>query len=105
MASFQDLAKQLHVKSKEFNEHLTGLLKLNGEFRDQAGRILTAITKLCGHTNGVTTCKVCYTRPGQFACVPCYHGGLCESCSAKSQERGRCFVCRARVEDIVKIFS
>ena len=45
MTSFQDLARQLHEKSKEFNEHLTGLVKLNDELRDRAGKVLTAITK------------------------------------------------------------
>lgn len=105
MTSFQDLARQLHEKSKEFNEHLTELVKLNDELRDRAGKVLSAISKLCGHSNGVATCKVCYNRPGQYACVPCYHGGFCESCSSRSLERRKCFVCRARVEGIVKIFS
>ena len=105
MTSFQDLARQLHEKSKEFNEHLTNLVKLNDELRDRAGKVLTAITKLCGHSDGPVTCKVCYTRPGQYACVPCYHGGLCQSCAQRSKNRAKCFVCRARVEDIVKIFS
>ena len=105
MTSFQDIARQMHEKSKEFDDHLTALKKLNDELRDRAGKVLEGIQNLCGMTSGPKTCSVCYTRPGTFACLPCGHSNLCNSCATRSKDRGRCFTCRQRVEDVVKIFS
>ena len=85
MTSFRDLAQKMHEKSKEFDAHLTDLKKLNDELRDRSGKVLEAITNLCGNINIPKTCTVCYTRPGMFACVPCYHGGLCNSCATSNQ--------------------
>ena len=105
MSSFQDIAQKMHEKSVEFDNHLSALKKLNDELRDRSGKVLEGIKNLCGTLSGPKTCSVCYTRPGTFACVPCYHGGLCNSCATRSKDRGRCFTCRQRVEDVVKIFS
>ena len=104
MASFQDLARKMHEKSKEFDEHLTTLKKLNDELRDRAAKVLEAITNLCGNAEP-RTCSVCYTRPGTYACLPCGHSNLCSSCATRSKDRGRCFTCRQRVDGIVKIFG
>jgi len=104
-SSFQDLARKMHEKSKEFDEHIQSLKKLNDELRDRAGKVLEALNNLCGQTTGPKSCNVCYTRPGVFACIPCGHGSLCQSCAQRSLDRIRCFTCRQRVEAIVKIFE
>ena len=105
MSSFQHLARKLHEKSKEFDEHIQSLKKLNDELRDRAGKVLEALNNLFGQATGPKSCNVCYTRPGAFACIPCGHGCLCQSCAQRSLDRTRCFTCRQRVEAIVKIFG
>ena len=50
MTSFSDIAKAMQEKSKELDDHLTHLKKLNEELRDRSEKILVALEKLVGCT-------------------------------------------------------
>ena len=68
MTSFSDIAKAMQEKSKELDDHLTHLKKLNEELRDRSEKILVALEKLVGCTkNNDKSCTVCYSRPRTHA--------------------------------------
>ena len=103
MTSFSDIAKAMQEKSKELDDHLTHLKKLNEELRDRSEKILVALEKLVGCTkNSDKSCTVCYSRPRTHAvlCGPCY----CQNCAQRCLDRGRCYVCRKAVTEMVRIY-
>ena len=103
--NFRDLAHQMAEKSKEFANHLQLLSKMNNDLRDQSIKILDELNRLVGKVTTTKTCSVCYTRTGDYAVIPCGHGGLCQSCAQRSLDRHRCFVCRGPVDSTVRVFS
>ena len=102
--SFLDLTQQMSEKSTEFAGHLKVLLKINSDLREHATKMLSEINQLVGKVVP-KTCTVCYSRQGNYAVIPCGHGGLCQSCAKRSKDRGKCFGCRAEVEGYLRIFS
>ena len=103
-SSFHELTKKLHEKSKELDSHLTKLKKANNDLRDSSTQVLTTLGALVGNVAPRQTCNVCYSRPRECCLLPCGHAGLCLSCGARAQTRGRCFVCRQPIEDVMRIY-
>ena len=103
MTSFSDIANAMQEKSKELDVHLNHLKKLNEELRDRSEKILVALEKLVGCTkNNDKSCTVCYSRPRTHAvlCGHCY----CQNCAQRCLDRGRCYVCRKAVTEMVRIY-
>jgi len=104
-SSFEDVTRKMLTKSKELDVHIVKLKKANDELCERADTVLTSLQELVGSVRKPReTCNVCYSRPRQFAVLPCGHAGLCESCSARAQSRGRCFSCRGPIEQVVRIY-
>ena len=105
MSSYEELAKAMYDKSVLLDKHLDNLKTLNSELRDRSKKILDSLSELVGHTKHPSkTCNVCYSRPQPHAMLPCGHFGMCFNCAIRSKDRGRCPVCRADIEQIVKIY-
>ena len=103
--NYEDLAKKMHEKSLELDQHLCELKKANDELRDRSATVLGALSALVGSVaQGPKTCNVCYSRPRQFALLPCGHATYCEQCSNRAMSRGRCFTCRQPIEQVVRIY-
>ena len=104
--SYEDLAKLMTSKTAEFDEHLSKLMKLNLELRERSLNVLDAIKKFIGISIKVedSCCKVCYSRPRTHMFMPCCHASMCINCAQRGKTRNRCFICRASVEEIVKIY-
>ena len=105
MMSYTDLAKKLQDKATEFGVHLGELNSLNNDVKERLDKVLKSIEHLAGKSpNTKVTCSVCYTRPQTHAIIPCGHGGMCVECATRAQQRNRCFTCRGRIEDIIRIY-
>lgn len=51
------------------------------------------------------TCSVCLTEPADFLCAPCGHQCGCEGCLTTIQRQGgRCPICRAPIQSLVRVF-
>lgn len=106
MASYTDLAKKFHDKATEFGVHLASINTLNDEVKVRTEKLLVSIEKLMG-TQSIAakiSCSVCYTRERTHAILPCGHAGICEGCATRAQQRNRCFTCRGRIEEVVRIY-
>jgi len=104
--SYIDLAKSMHKKTCELEEHLQNLTTINGELKDRCEKALAALRQLCGSDSLAAriTCSICYSRERTHAILPCGHGGLCEPCSVRALRRGRCHSCRGTAESAIRIF-
>ena len=103
--SYEDLVKRMSEKSKELDGHICKLKKVNDELRDRSACVLDTLKSLVGTVSQAPkTCNVRYSRPRNFCILPCGHAGYCESCANRAQARGRCFTCRAPVEQIIRIY-
>ena len=103
--SFEEVTKAVLEKSRELDEHLQTIKKLNDELRDRSSKVLKALEKLVGSTKiGNKNCNVCYSRPRTHAVLQCGHGSFCENCATRCLERGRCYVCRATVTEMIRIY-
>ena len=106
MTSYSELAKKFHEKSTAFGVHLASINTLNDEVKERTEKLLTAIEQLTG-TQSIAakiSCSVCYTRDRTHAILPCGHGGICAGCATRAQQRNRCFTCRGRIEEVVRIY-
>jgi len=51
------------------------------------------------------TCSICLTEPADFLCAPCGHQCGCEGCLTTVQRQGgRCPICRAPIQSLVRVF-
>ena len=92
----------MQQRTIEFEQHLKTLTALNNDLKDRSGKMLEELKNVVG--NNSNKCSVCYTREASFAFLPCGHASFCENCSQRGLHRRRCFMCRAHVESVVKIF-
>ena len=86
-------------KGDDFANHLTELNNLNNDAREKVDKLL----KEMNSKKPKNTCDVCYSRLKTHATVPCYHT-YCENCASRALSRNRCFQCRGRIDNIVRIF-
>ena len=100
-SSIEELCTKMKQKTEEFEKHLNTLSSINTDLKVKSTKMLEVLNEVVGDSK--KTCSVCYTRQSSFACLPCGHV-FCESCAQRAQNRGRCFICRIRVESFVKIF-
>ena len=100
-SSIEELCTKMKQKTEEFEKHLNTLSSINNDLKIKSTKMLEVLNEVVGDSK--KTCSVCYTRQSSFACLPCGHV-FCESCAQRAQNRGRCFICRIRVESFVKIF-
>ena len=90
-------------KTEEFEQHLNTLSSINSDLKNRSEKMLEALHKVVGNQNAIM-CAVCYTEQASFAFLPCGHAKYCESCAQRGLNRGKCFICRGRVQSFVKIF-
>lgn len=56
--------------------------------------------------NIATSCVICCNAPKEGACVPCGHMAACMSCLNRiKDETHGCPVCRAKIEEVIRIFG
>lgn len=102
MAKFyEDVLVNLAKKSDEFTEKLEILDSCNKKVKESTKKLLELIQTFKPNK---TVCKICCLRPPTAAVQPCFHGGLCSSCAQRALNRGRCFVCRAKIDAFVTIY-
>ena len=103
--SFEDVALKMHERAQQLNERLCTLKKINDDLIDRSKKVLEALEAFVGiATNKPKTCNVCYSRPRTHVFLPCGHGGFCLSCCERGHSRNRCFTCRARVDNVLKVY-
>ncbi|KAI9250119.1 hypothetical protein EDC94DRAFT_319785 [Helicostylum pulchrum] len=72
--------------------------KLVKEFQDYKEQIFEKYGKEEEHNK----CKVCFSKPIEYALTPCFHMAYCERCAQKLKE---CAICRKEINGIHKIYS
>ena len=104
--TYSDLAKKMHDKGLELDKKLRNLTRANADLIVKCENCLTALKEFTGSTAlaAKISCSVCCTRERTHVLIPCGHGGMCQSCAERALRRGRCFQCRANVEQLLKIF-
>lgn len=51
-----------------------------------------------------TDCVICFAKKADAVCMPCGHGGACQSCAMKiSLKNSQCFLCKKPIEVVLKI--
>ncbi|KAM7521716.1 hypothetical protein LguiA_011618 [Lonicera macranthoides] len=56
--------------------------------------------------NNESTCVICWDAPAEGACIPCGHMAVCMSClNVIKSKQGSCPVCRAEIDQVVKIYA
>ena len=103
--SYEDLVKRMHEKSKELDMHIVKLKRVNDDLRSRSACVLDTLKDLVGTVavHSPKSCSVCYSRPRNCCVIPCGHV-YCESCANRALSRGRCFACRAAIEQKIKIY-
>ena len=100
-SSIAEMCKRVHDKTSEFESILNTISVINTNLKESSEKMLTTLNELVGKTK---CCSVCYTHEANFVMLPCGHATFCESCAQRGLNRGRCFVCRSRVQSVTKIF-
>ena len=105
--TFEDVVRAVHNKAVEFDQLICRAKKLNDDLVVTAEKALKGIADLVKTCVGATlptkkNCSVCYTRERTTCLVPCGHI-FCESCAERAK-RSRCFICRQRIEDSMRVF-
>ena len=101
--SYNDLLGKLKQKADQFSAHLGDLNNLNNAAREKAEALRKALQEFPTKETQ-PTCSVCYTNPPTHALLGCGHGLYCQTCAERALSRNRCFLCRARIESIVRIY-
>ena len=103
-ASYEDVVKSMRGKAIEFDMHLDKVKKLNNELLEKTETIIKSINDLVGSVKPAKkNCSVCYTRERSVTLVPCGHL-FCLACAERAQRTNRCFICRSRILDSMKVF-
>ena len=103
-ASYEDVVKSMRGKAIEFDVHLDKIKKLNNELLQKAEKTLKGINELVGSVKPAKkNCSVCYTRERTVSLVPCGHL-FCDACSERARRTNRCFICRSRIDDCLRIY-
>ena len=102
--TFEDVVRAVHNKAVEFDQLICRAKKLNDDLVVTAEKALKGIADLVKTCTPSTkkNCSVCYTRERNTCLVPCGHI-FCESCAERAK-RSRCFICRTRIEDSMRVF-
>ena len=102
--TFEDVVRAVHNKAVEFDQLICRAKKLNDDLVVTAEKALKGIADLVKTCAPSTkkNCSVCYTRERNTCLVPCGHI-FCESCAERAK-RSRCFICRQRIEDSMRVF-
>ena len=102
--TFEDVVRAVHNKAVEFDQLICRAKKLNDNLVVTAEKALKGIADLVKTCVPSTkkNCPVCYTRERTTCLVPCGHI-FCESCAERAK-RSRCFICRQRIEDSMRVF-
>ena len=98
--NYDELLKKLKEKADEFAVKIGDLNELNNAAREGAEALRIAMVDFTGKQN---TCPVCMVTSPTHVLLGCGHA-FCQECSERQLGRNRCYVCRARVESIVRVF-
>jgi hypothetical protein len=99
--NYVELLKKLKEKADEFAVKIGDLNALNNAARERVEALRIAMDDFRGKQN---TCPVCMVAtPPTHVLLGCGHA-FCQECSERQLGRNRCYVCRARVESIVRVF-
>lgn len=105
--TYEDLLAAMCDKSAEFDVHLCRIKKVNDELIGKTQKAVEALGKLTEavRRTDIKKCSVCYTRERTMCLVPCGHV-FCSNCGdrARSRDPPRCFTCRARIVDTLRIY-
>ena len=104
--NYRDLAKKLNESGRELDKHITYLKEINDVLIEKTDDVQTALENLVGNSSLAVriTCSVCCTRERTHAFIPCGHGGMCERCATRGRTRNRCFICRAEIEGVMRVY-
>jgi hypothetical protein len=103
---YEDILKKMRDKGVEFDIHLSRVKKANDELVAKAEKTLSTLHDLVGTVRPAPrTCSVCYTRALTMVIVPCGHA-FCTNCTERATQRNpaRCFTCRGRIADTLKVY-
>ena len=105
--SYEELLAAMRDRSIEFNVHLTRIKRINDELIAKSEKAVDALGKLTAavrHTD-IKKCTVCYTRERTVCIVPCGHM-FCLNCGERAKARNppRCFTCRGRIVDTLRVY-
>ena len=99
--NYEDTLTNIKKKADLFSQKLTDLNNLNNSVKDTTDKLLEKLHSLKANKQ---YCKICYSRPPNYALQPCYHANFCQHCAQRSLNRSKCPICRGPVEAFVKIF-
>ena len=104
-ASYEDTVKAVLTRATEFDVRLSRAKKLNSELQAKCEKVLQSIVELVGAVNvhKKKTCSVCYTRELTTTLIPCGHV-FCDSCCERAKRTNRCFTCRQRIDDSMRVY-
>ena len=102
--SYEDATKKMVELADRLGGHIDKLKTANDSLREKALAVLEALREMVGVTVPTPNlCGVCFTRAKTHAFTPCGHIH-CEPCARRGNNRRRCHVCRARVEDLIRVY-
>ena len=90
-------------KTEEFEKHLNTLSSINSDLKNRSEKMLEALHMVVGNQKTIM-CAVCYSEPANCAFLPCGHAKYCETCAQRGLNRGKCYICRGRVQSFIKIY-
>jgi hypothetical protein len=100
--NYDELLKKLKEKADEFAVKIGDLNELNNAARERTEALRIAMDDFRGKP--YASCPVCMVvTPPTHALLGCGHA-FCEECAQRQLTRNRCYICRARIESIVRIF-
>ena len=100
MSSYEDLCKKMHSKANDFAKYLKELNDLNTSVIKNTEKLVAAFEDLKGKKS---VCSVCYTRKPTHVFLECGHC-FCQSCAERGLARNKCFICRATVNAIIRVY-
>ena len=105
-STYADLAKKLHDKGVELDEHLRNLSKVNADLVVKCENCLVCLKEVTGSRALAVkiACSICNTRDRTHCLCPCGHAGLCLPCAQIAIRRGRCHTCRQQVDSLLRIY-
>ena len=105
--SYEELLATVREKAVEFDAHLCRAKKANDELVCKSEKAINTLKELMGtvRVKPTKTCTVCYTRDLSTCLVPCGHI-FCDNCAARARQRNpaKCFTCRQRIDDSLKVY-
>ena len=102
---YLEAVKTLHDTGIKYDELLSRIKELNGTVVLKAEKLLEMLKELAETSiKKGNVCSVCLENNATHCFVPCGHAGYCEPCCTRAQRRNRCFICRATVTGLLRIY-